>query len=101
MFQGGVVQLNRPPINSILVFSVISIEDTDAPVFSLANPTYAQQLRKGYPTNVFRNGIWGTYITTSLTCNVLSPVESAYLGLTYKIGETTAGFITANPAVYK
>lgn len=78
------------------------IEDKTAPVFSITNATYADQLKKNFPINVYKNGVWGTYVPTTLKLNAPVPVEEAFIGLDFKTeDEVDVGYVQANSALYR
>lgn len=78
------------------------IEDKTAPVFSLTDATYADQLKKNFPINVFKDGVWGTYVSTALPFGDLTPVEEMFIGLDFKSDDImNVEYVQANSAFYK
>ncbi|XP_055683221.1 fatty acid synthase-like [Lutzomyia longipalpis] len=63
------------------------IQDTNAPIFSITNPFYLDQIKKNLTLNVLKNGIWGSFRHLKLECQQNLPnqqVDHAFVNVLTK-----------------
>lgn len=63
--------------------SIVIIDDETAPMFSLTCELYSFQLKSNYPVNVFKNGIWGTYVPLPISNDYTVSCDNVYAGFDF------------------
>lgn len=77
------------------------IEDQNAPLFSLTNAVYTDQLKKNFPVSFYKNGTWGVYLPFTLKENITAPTQDVFIGLDYKNDSIEVDYVQSNSAIYK
>lgn len=83
-----------------IVIRCVSIKDNKAPAFSLSDPLYQTQLKKGLAINMFKDGVWGTCIFVPYKQTTVQ-VEHAYINTTRAGDVNSLQFIEGKLSTFK